>query len=77
MSNKDIAEMIEISFAILIALGTFIWLYLYYKLGKIYDELKEIRKEAKHSECVLESVECGECTHYPEAILVQEETEGN
>ena len=51
MSNKDIAEMIEISFAILIALGTFIWLYLYYKLGKIYDELKEIRKESKVKRC--------------------------
>ncbi len=75
MSNKDIAEMIELSFAILIALGTLIWLYLNYKLGKIHDEVKKIRKEIKYSECVLESVECGECTHYTEAILVQEETE--
>lgn len=47
MSNKDIAEMISISFAILIALGSSLWLYIHYKLGKIYDELKEIRKEKK------------------------------
>lgn len=39
--------MISIAFAILIVLGALIWSYNYYKLGKIYDELKEIRKEKK------------------------------
>lgn len=51
MSNKDIAEMMDIAFGILIALGGILWLWLYLKLDKIYDELKEIRKESKVKKC--------------------------
>lgn len=47
MSNKDLAEMIDIAFAIVIVFGSILWFILYHKLDKIYDELKEIRKEKK------------------------------
>lgn len=47
MSNKDLADMIDIAFGILIVFGSILWFWLYLKLDKIYDELKEIRKEKK------------------------------
>ena len=47
MSIKDLAEMIDIAFGISLALGGILWFCLYTKLEKIYDELKEIRKEMK------------------------------
>jgi len=47
MSNKDIAEMIDIALGILITLGIILWFWLYLKIDKIYDELKEIREEKK------------------------------
>lgn len=73
MSNNDIKELIDIAFGILIVFDSILWLYLYYKLGKIYDELKEIRKEKgkwiKHTEYGVttyvtdKDYECSECHH--------------
>ena len=55
MSNKDLANMIDIAFGILIVFGSILWVWLYLKLDKIYDELKEVskgKKDVKHGECV-------------------------
>lgn len=67
MSNKDLAEMIDIAFGILIVFSSILWFWLYLKLDKIYDELKEIRKEkkeVKHGEWVDKgslSCRCSNC----------------
>lgn len=41
MSIKDLAEMIDTAFGISLTLGGILWMCLYFKLDKIYDELKE------------------------------------
>ncbi len=50
MSIKDLSEMIYIAYGISLTLGVILWLCLYLKLDKIYDELKEIRKENENNE---------------------------
>jgi len=45
MSIKDLAEMIDIAFGISLSLGGILWMCLYFKVEKIHDELKEIKKE--------------------------------
>lgn len=47
MNIKDLAEMIGMVSAIMIISGSILWIFLDFKLRKIYDELKEIRKEKK------------------------------
>lgn len=44
MSIKDLAEMIDIAFGISLTLGGLLWAWLYFKVEKIHDELKELRK---------------------------------
>lgn len=88
MSNKDLADMIDIAFGIVVALGSILWFILYHKLDKIYDELKEIRKEkkeVKHGEwqevkrweCSTHSVtdmRCSVCHHYASQVLPHQTT---
>ena len=88
MSIKDLAEMIDIGFGILITLGGILWLCLYIKLEKVYDELKEKRKEkkeVKHGEwqevnrweCSTHSVtdmKCSICHHYSSQVLPHKTT---
>ena len=46
MSNKDLADMIDIAFGIIITLGSILWFILYHK------EVRKEKKEAKHGEWV-------------------------
>ncbi len=50
MSIEDLAKMIDIATAVLLVFGVSLAFTLFYKLEKIYDELKEIRREMKEQE---------------------------
>ena len=50
MSIQDLAEMIGQAFIALITVGSILWIFHDFKLRKIYDELKEIRKDIERKE---------------------------
>lgn len=56
MSIKDLKELIELIFGILMAFGIGFAFTLFYKLEKIYYELKEIRKENSEQEEIIKLV---------------------
>ena len=47
MSIKDLSDMIDIAFGILIVFGSILWFWLYLKIEKIHDELNEINNSLK------------------------------
>lgn len=50
MSINDLANMIDTELGVLLTFGGVLWLWLYFKVDKIYDELKEIKKDKERKE---------------------------
>lgn len=50
MSINDLANMMDTELGVLLVLGGVLWMWLYFKLDKIHDELKEIKKDKEKKE---------------------------